>query len=194
MERIPEKSKFLWVANNTGIDFINTQIIADGVPADLLKDSGDVIQWMSEAGIPTLAPPPRNLLEEASSYRAQLRQGVEKLTSGSRIAPALLDSTNAYLSRRVAWQRLEQDKSGYHLTTVFQPERAADYMFAIAQAFAMLLSEGDLSRLRKCVNPDCTLYYYDTSKGGQRSWCSLDLCGNKLRMAASRARRSLSPQ
>jgi predicted RNA-binding Zn ribbon-like protein len=194
MEKIPEKSKFIWVGNNTAIDFINTQIVADGEPVDLLEDSEDVLHWMNEAGILTVSTQPRNLLEEVIAYRAQLRQGVEKLASGSRIPLADLDSTNAYLSRAVAWPKLERDKSGYRLTTVFQPERAADYMYPIAHAFAQLLSTGDLGRLRKCANPDCILYYYDTSKGGQRTWCSLDICGNKLRMAALRARRSLSAQ
>jgi predicted RNA-binding Zn ribbon-like protein len=51
-----------------------------------------------------------------------------------------------------------------------------------------MLTEDDLSRLRKCANPECVLYFYDVSKGGKRRWCSLDICGNKLRMAASRRR------
>jgi predicted RNA-binding Zn ribbon-like protein len=192
LETIPEKSKFLWVGNNTAIDFINTQIVVDGADVDLLEDSSDVARWMNEAGLLASSSVPKNLLEEATGYRAQLHQGIVKLTNGLGISTALVDATNAYLSRRAAWQKLEQDKSGYRVTTVFQPERAPDYLLAIAQSFAMLLAEGDLSRLRKCVNPYCVLYYYDTSKGGQRSWCSLDLCGNKLRMAASRARRSLA--
>lgn len=194
MEKIPEKSKFLWVGHNTAIDLINTRIVVDGAAVDLLEDSADLTQWMKEAGVATVALQPRNLLEEAVSYRTQLHQGIERLAGGSRISCSLLDSTNAYLARRAAWQQLEQLESGYHLKTVFQPERAADYMLPVAQSFSMLLTEGDLSRVRKCLNPDCVLYFYDTSKGGQRSWCSLDLCGNKLRMAASRARRGLSAQ
>lgn len=189
METTPERSKFIFVGNNAAIDFINTQIVSNGEPLDLLHDTAGVLQWMNEAGVLTTKAAPKALIDEARAYRAQLRDGIEKLAKGSRVPPALLESTNAYLARRAAWQKLEQDKSGYHVTTVFQPERASDYMLAIAQAFALLLSEGDLTRLRKCVNPDCVLYYYDTSKGGHRSWCSLDLCGNKLRMAASRARR-----
>jgi len=60
----------------------------------------------------------------------------------------------------------------------------------IAESFARLVTEADAGRIRKCKNPDCVLYFHDTSKGGNRAWCSLDLCGNKLRMAASRQRHS----
>ena len=190
MEKIPGISKFLWLGNRGAVDFVNTQIVVNDELVDLFQDSGDVLQWLQESGRPRDALAPRLLLDEARKYRAQLREGLERLTEGSRIPAALLDATNAYLSRPATWSQLQQKGSTYFLTTRFQPERAPDFLVPIAQSFAELLTEGDFARLRKCANPDCILFYYDVSKGGQRAWCSLDLCGNKLRMAASRRRRA----
>jgi predicted RNA-binding Zn ribbon-like protein len=190
MGKIPENSKFIWVGNNAAIDFINTQIVSGDTVVDLLQDSAGVLRWLKESGQLTDAPAPRNLLEEARAYRAQLREGLERQVKGSRIPAALLAATNAYLSRRALWMQLEQKGSGYRLAAQFHPERAPDFMFPIAQSLAELLAEGDLSRFRKCNNPDCILFFYDLSKGNQRAWCSLEICGNKLRMAASRRRRA----
>ena len=47
-----------------------------------------------------------------------------------------------------------------------------------------LLSEGDPALLRKCQNPRCILYFYDTTKNHRRRWCSMAGCGNRAKVAA----------
>jgi predicted RNA-binding Zn ribbon-like protein len=34
-------------------------------------------------------------------------------------------------------------------------------------------------RIRSCANPDCPLYFLDTSRPGTRRWCSMSVCGNR---------------
>ncbi len=186
MEKIPGASKYFWVGNRTVLNFTNTDIFHDGRCTDLLEDS--VAGWMREAGIVFSGDTPADLIDEARSYRAELRKGVARIIGGSRLPAALLDATNGYLARDATRLRLEQEEAGYVLGKRFEPKTAADFMAPIAESFARMLTEDDLSRLRKCANPECVLYFYDVSKGGKRRWCSLDICGNKLRMAASRRR------
>ncbi len=38
--------------------------------------------------------------------------------------------------------------------------------------------------IRKCANPECQLYFYDTSRVGKRRWCSMAACGNRAKVAA----------
>jgi predicted RNA-binding Zn ribbon-like protein len=52
---------------------------------------------------------------------------------------------------------------------------------------AILFSAIDRSRVRKC--DQCVLHFYDISKKGTRRWCSMQLCGNRLKVAAYAARR-----
>ncbi|PYU38741.1 MAG: hypothetical protein DMG54_29400 [Acidobacteria bacterium] len=61
-------------------------------------------------------------------------------------------------------------------------------MFApLAHSAATLFATVDHKRVRKCAQ--CVLHFYDTSKKGTRRWCSMQLCGNRLKVAAYAARR-----
>lgn len=196
MEKFHETSKFLWLANWVAIDYINTAIVVKDQPVDLLESADDFILWLRESGLcdatrgAALPRPAKRLLEEARAYRSLLRQGISDLAGGRRLSAALLRTTNAFLRRRPACQQLEQNGEGYCSVTNWHFQGVEDFLVPIAESFAKLVTEATPGRVRKCRNPKCVLYFYDTSKGNQRAWCSLDLCGNKLRMAASRERRS----
>jgi predicted RNA-binding Zn ribbon-like protein len=37
------------------------------------------------------------------------------------------------------------------------------------------------ARVRKCANPDCPFRFLDTTRSGTRRWCSMTVCGNRLK-------------
>lgn len=43
-------------------------------------------------------------------------------------------------------------------------------------------------RIRVCAAENCGLLLVDTSKSGQRRWCSMELCGNRAKVRAHRSR------
>lgn len=194
-----EISKFSWIGNSLAIDFINTEIVAAGRLVDLLPNPAALLDWVQEAGYPSVkqqsasVPNLDSALQDAKAYRALLRTSLTVRVSGQSMPFDLLSCTNAYLAQPENIEQIVQDESGYHLTTIIQFTSPEALMIPVAHAMAKLLAEGDLSRVRKCKNPECVLYFYDISKSGTRSWCSLDQCGNKLRMAASRRRRHAMP-
>lgn len=188
------KSRFLWVGNWPAVDFVNTDIILDGKPVDLLRDWPDMKVWLSEAGVLISDKTLHRLhhhdeaLAQAKGYRALLRRGLVEVT-GKRALPAeLLKATNDMLAQENPISQLAKSAKGYRFVVERRLERPASFIAPIAESFAKLLVKGDLARLRKCKNEECVLYFYDNSKSGTRSWCSLDICGNKMRMAASRER------
>ena len=69
---------------------------------------------------------------------------------------------------------------------VFEPREPADLWAPIIQSVADLLSEPQTQRLRQCES--CVLHFFDTSKKGSRRWCSMNLCGNKVKVAAYQRR------
>ena len=195
MPEIHEKSKFLWVGNWPVIDFINTDIVMEGKPVDLLEEADDVVRWLDECHLcektnDGMLGPPKRLIDEARAYRGLLRQGIAQFARERRLSAAALGKTNEYLRRCASSRQLQEDGKRYRSLTSWRLQRAEDYLVPIAESFARLVTKADPGRIRKCKNPECVLYFHDTSKGGHRSWCSLDLCGNKLRMAASRRRHS----
>ena len=190
-----EKSEFLWLGNWLAIDFVNTDIAVSGNRVDLLATPEDLLAWIEHAGYPavkSVAPLPVDkaaALQEAKAYRALLQTSLASIAAEEPLPLSLLPQTNAYLSRPENIENLVADDGGYRFANDPQFTSQKALLIPVAHSMAKLLVEGDLSRLRKCKNPDCVLYFYDTTKNGTRTWCSLDLCGNKLRMAASRRRR-----
>jgi predicted RNA-binding Zn ribbon-like protein len=55
---------------------------------------------------------------------------------------------------------------------------------AIARSAAELLVEGPESRIRRCANPSCALFFYDDSRTHRRRWCSMSVCGNRHKVAS----------
>ncbi len=45
---------FLFLAGQMAIDFVNTEVMLRGEPADLLRSEGDLVRWLVESGGPRL--------------------------------------------------------------------------------------------------------------------------------------------
>jgi len=60
------------------------------------------------------------------------------------------------------------------------------YAKPLAHSAAALFASVDRKRVRKCTR--CVLHFHDTSKKGTRHWCSMQLCGNRQKVAAYAAR------
>jgi CGNR zinc finger len=43
------------------------------------------------------------------------------------------------------------------------------------------LLEIALDRVKHCENPDCVLWFFDTARNGTRRWCSMAVCGNRMK-------------
>src|SRR5690349_13848472 len=102
MEEIQEKNKFLWVGNWPAIDFINTAIMVEGKPVDLLETADDVALWLDQSHLCEKRNdgglgPPKRLIEEARAYRGLLRQGIAQFATRRRLSADLLAKTNEYL-------------------------------------------------------------------------------------------------
>ena len=59
----------------------------------------------------------------------------------------------------------------------------------LADSASELLCGGDASRVHRCGNPKCVLYFYDTTRNRRRRFCTPEGCGNRVK-AAARYRRS----
>jgi predicted RNA-binding Zn ribbon-like protein len=51
-------------------------------------------------------------------------------------------------------------------------------------------ADGSWRRLKICAADDCAWAFYDTSKNRSRTWCSMQVCGNRKKTRSYRARRS----
>jgi predicted RNA-binding Zn ribbon-like protein len=82
------------------------------------------------------------------------------------------------------------DFSGPELVSRAEGVDAAVGRVLAVSYLAML--DGSWSRLKCCRNHHCRWAFYDYSKNRSASWCSMQLCGNRTKTRAYRARHAMS--
>ena len=190
---------FLFVANRPILDFVNTKpVLAEG-PTELLPDFQALERWLIAAGIADSAktknllrswrnaPEAQAFLKELSAFRERLRGAVLRLEAGATPSDEFLKEVNARLLEYPARAILRKRDGRIFMAPVFEPERPRDLWAPFIHGTADLLSESQTERLRKCES--CVVHFFDTSKKGSRRWCSMNLCGNKVKVAAYQRRR-----
>jgi predicted RNA-binding Zn ribbon-like protein len=119
---------------------------------------------------------------EADVERAhELREALRMLLRANNGAPLDAGALGA-VNRVAAGLRLSLDDGG---RVVFGAEDPLARVVAVA--FGAML-EGTWPRLKACRN--CKWAFYDYSKNRAASWCSMQLCGNRLKTRAYRSRRA----
>ncbi|WP_280427300.1 CGNR zinc finger domain-containing protein [Nocardia brasiliensis] len=61
----------------------------------------------------------------------------------------------------------------------------------LADVFAAV-SAGTWPRMKACREPSCRWAFYDHSRNRGRTWCSMNVCGNRVKVRASHRRRTIS--
>jgi predicted RNA-binding Zn ribbon-like protein len=130
----------------------------------------------------------KTALRDAHTLRGALRNSVQRVVSNGRI-PSDLSETLGKILRQ---PRLATDVANSQGRLTTKPrwvlERPGDLLVPLAHYAANFFATSDYSAIRKCENPECILYFYDTSRNHTRRWCSMEMCGNRAKVAAFRKR------
>lgn len=187
---------FYFIGNDLGLDFINTQIVAEGHPVDLLTSFADLMAWLVEAKVldgqqakDLVAawggrPEAEQALARALEFRGLLRQMVERLVQGKPVPPATITSINDLLNNQVSYAEVRRTRGGFEKRIHANFTEPEHLLLPIAESAGNLLCYGDFSRIKKCQNAVCVLFFYDTTKNHSRRWCSMSACGNRMKVAA----------
>ncbi len=190
---------FLFVANRPVLDFLNTKPVLAQVPTELLPDFDALERWLIASGIVNSAktkgrlrswrhsPAAQGFLKELVGFRERLRNAVLRMEAGAMPSDDFLKEINARLLQYPPYTALRKRDSRIVMETFFDPQEPADLWAPIIQGTADLLSEAQTQRLRQCES--CVVHFFDTSKKGSRRWCSMNLCGNKVKVASYQRRK-----
>jgi predicted RNA-binding Zn ribbon-like protein len=192
---------FLFLGNQLAVDFVNTRPVLDEGPRELLPDLESLERWLIAAGV--LSSPKRAIhlrrwrespkaaafMKSLLAFRETLRAEIIRREGGLPITEAFLTELNRLLEKHPARMAVQRQAKELSLNLVFEPREPDDIWAPLAAAAADLLSGVPKDRMRKCESESCVLHFYDTSKKGSRRWCSMALCGNKVKVAAYRQRR-----
>jgi predicted RNA-binding Zn ribbon-like protein len=135
----------------------------------------DFASWLGERGIDV----PRVTGAEVARARS-VREALRDLVAGDPPPEAreVLESEAARATVRVS------------LDHGLVPARPGVDGF-LGSIFAVVhdsMRDGSLRRLKAC--PNCHWAFWDESKNRSATWCSMDLCGNRLKTKRYRARRA----
>jgi predicted RNA-binding Zn ribbon-like protein len=177
------------------LDFLNTQMIVKGAPTDVLESFADLVSWLVQARL--LTTPQSDavraglkhtelaaLLEQAKNFRATLRGLVERIVAGKAIPDSAIHAINQFLSQRPCYPQIVRMKGRFEQRFHSVASPAQNILAPLAEAASNLLCVTDFALIKKCGNPACILYFYDTTKNHTRNWCSMQMCGNRMKVAA----------
>jgi predicted RNA-binding Zn ribbon-like protein len=192
------RAGFLFLGNQLTLDLLNTRPALTGKPQELLSDFLALLRWFHAAGLLNRSEVARLQERWDGSARAKatlgtirrlreiLRQEILRWERGAKIRPAVVRQLNLLMARHPVRSKLTERKDGLATHTWFEARRPEDLLAPLAQSAAELFTDADRTRVRKCAH--CVGHFLDTSKKGTRRWCSMNLCGNRLKVAAYAAR------
>ena len=181
----------LFIANNLALDFINTAYGVGPRHCDCFDDDRSVLEWLRLAeSLPEACDKaPAGLAKLARALRDNARAVVLAAKTANAADPSVI---NQILEAGRPRKELEWDAAAKTFKIVRHRHctNAAALLEPVAQALVHLLSHEDLQLVRQCEAHDCTLFFHDLTKSHRRRWCSMASCGNRMKAAAHRARKS----
>ncbi|MEU9384673.1 CGNR zinc finger domain-containing protein [Streptomyces sp. NPDC048279] len=146
------------------LELLNSTPVVNGAVQDLLADLEAARSWQLAHG-GTGSP-------EEHGHLVQARDLLRDVVSGDRpaasLAPLLKDVTSRprLSAAGVAWE----------------VDAPVERGLAVAAVLAWsTLQETMPGRLRACGNPECRLFLIDRSKTNRARWCSMAVCGNRMK-------------
>ena len=152
------------------LDLVNTEFLPDGTLVDLLSTAETTQAWLTAAGLNEAAA------GEPGATRAALRQAraaIKDALSGRGTAPlnGVLGHGHVRLSVSAGLEPLRTLDAD---DPAWQPA-------VMAAANLLDLLEQAPDRIKHCENPACVLWFFDTTRNGTRRWCSMTVCGNRMK-------------
>lgn len=143
------------------LDLLNTTPVVEGVPTDVLADKATAAEWMSSHGVGATDKARRVLIDARSALQAVVRgkatpDVLQRFLEGVHLTPTATDGG-------VDW-------------TLDGTDGAARAV--LAWDGLRITSPG---RLRPCANTECQLFLIDRSKPNNARWCSMAICGNRMK-------------
>jgi len=157
------------------LDLLNSTPIVDGVQQDALDTARAGRVWLRERG-------GTGSLAEWRAVR-DARDALQAVVRGQQTPRSL----GPFLEKVRRRPSLTDDGVGWRLDA--PAEQAAAARAVLAWDSVHRTRPG---RLRPCENPECALFLIDHSKPNQARWCSMAVCGNRMkaRRHYERTRRS----
>jgi predicted RNA-binding Zn ribbon-like protein len=197
-DRPPDETSpaFSQAGNLLCLDLVNTEVILHGARTDRLQTFSELMRWARAFAVVTgdeerlaveawgSGRQATRALDAARALRGALRSMAEALAAGRTVPEEVVTAINDALAQGASVLRLERHGRTFTTTRHVLDRAASTVLAPVAESAAWLLERGDHAQVRKCENPACIQFFYDTTKNKRRRWCSMEACGSRAKAAA----------
>ena len=182
------------------IDFLNTDDIDNGFPAEKLPTLDSALAWFVNRGVihtegadrvRTQAAAGATLMDSelarVHAVRAALREVAIAITERRLPKAAALDSINRALHARQVIE-LVPAPDGVNVDHRHVGDPIDDALARLAEPLVSELTASHPERIKICASDTCEWFFYDASQTSRRRWCDMATCGNRAKAARHRAR------
>jgi predicted RNA-binding Zn ribbon-like protein len=113
---------------------------------------------------------------------AKLRDRVfASIAKGKEANGADLAELNKMVQEALSRLAITPVGEGYDWTWVPEEKALEQMLWPIARSAADLLTSPELGRVKRCAREGCDWLFVDESKNHSRRWCSMSLCGSRVK-------------
>ncbi|HSR24395.1 MAG TPA: CGNR zinc finger domain-containing protein [Candidatus Eisenbacteria bacterium] len=170
-------------ALGTIVDLVNTAPEVGG--AEGLADVDDLAAFVARREVSEVDALTDDDLAAVRRLRTRLHEVFRSpdLATSVRLVNALVADA------RTTPRLTDHDRWALHMHYYAPGARLAEHLAAdCGMALAFVLTAGEQHRLATCAAPDCERVLIDLSRNRSRRYCDSRTCGNRLHVAAYRAR------
>ena len=175
---------------HVALDFVNT---AEGRgqpnPGDALRTVDDLRKWGERRGVTAAdaADAADDELHAALEARELLYRLFLGQVRGHHAAAADLAALERLASSAYQVAHLEQATDG-RLSWGWDRAQLSTVRYVVVTSALDLLSQSPTDRLKQCPGDDCGWFFLDSTRRGNRRWCSMSECGQEAKTARRRGR------
>jgi predicted RNA-binding Zn ribbon-like protein len=176
------------------LDFANTlEQDTAGNDVEMLNGYGDLLAWAhalwvisDDEAAHLAAAEDTHAASDALVHAIDLRGALFRIfrahTADASPEEADLATLNHWLGATAHKRRLVFMDSGYEWTWQPAGDDLTHVLGPVAWSAAGLLRSSQLGRVRECANELCQYLFVDTSRNRSRRWCSMEGCGNRVKV------------
>ena len=188
-EKSEIRDGFKFRAGHVALDFAATLAARlKPLPLELLALPSDLGRWLRAAGMTDARP---EVTQSDLSLARTLRESIYGLALARIQGEDLPDEARRRLNRIAA--EVSAIPPLAKNSRIHYSGKSRAFLISIARDALTLFGSETRERIRQCEGETCALLFLDTSRSGDRRWCSMAGCGNKAKVADFRRRQRLNP-
>jgi predicted RNA-binding Zn ribbon-like protein len=176
------------------LDLVNTVSDWPRASKDDLPNYRALVAWGRQSGV--LADEEAERLSRSAARRPEaaartfrkaldLRAGLYRIfaavATGESPSARDLSAFNRLLGEAMVRLRVSRSKGGFEWGWSAENGALDRVLWPVLRSAAVLLTSDRRDRIRQCASDTCSWFFVDRSRGGQRRWCDMAVCGNRAK-------------